>query len=758
VKVANSTRFFLIRATGALIGLAAQMTSAISVADDSPAASAPDGLQEIVVTARRREEREQSVPMTVSVLSGKDLAADSVVQLEDLAHTVPALLIVPSAFTANAPKFTIRSQSQYEPLLSEDPSVNVYFADVVQERAYGLNSQMYDLQSVEVLKGPQGTLFGRNTTGGDILLVPELPTKDFDAEVDSSVGNYGLTSISGILNLPINDILQLRLDAGILRRRGYTRDISTGVDLDDAHNENWRLGVLFTPTDEFKDTLFVTGFSALEHGTAQQITGNDPAGLQALAWPAAQAYLAEQRALPFHTVLDGPIAPDKANTALVANTTEWSPGAVTVKNIFGYRTVVASSGFEYDGTPINIFQSSSAINTKQYSDELQVLGNSFDHHLDWIGGLYWFKESGFENQVSTLDYAPYLLQNSAETGYVTNISDSVFAQATYHLPTIDTLSFTLGGRYTRDKRELLTNEIFNGGCGIYLDNAETEVADPCNGSASKTFSSPTWQAGIDWQFTPDKLLYFYQSRGYKSGGFNLRAQTPAEFTPYDPETVTQEELGLKADWHPGDTALRTNLAIYYQAYNNIQRTEANIIDGGLVTTIVNAATATVKGAEADITWLPVKSVELRAYWAYSNASYTRWLVPTGTGTYTDLSGDAFSYAPRNSGGGSLRKSVILPGNAGTFVAGIDGYHQTAINEQDINYLPYGVAPAYTIGNLRFEWQNAMDSGLTAAIFVRNFTDAKYYLGGTPVVGLGSTVMTLGPPLTYGLELQYKLRH
>ena len=738
-----------------LICLAAQMTSAVCLADDAPSAS--DGLQEIVVTARRREEREQSVPMTVSVVSGKDLAADSVVQLEDLTHTVPSLLIVPSAFTANAPKFTIRSQSQYEPLLSEDPSVNVYFADVVQERAYGLNSQMFDLQSVEVLKGPQGTLFGRNTTGGDILLVPQLPTKEFDVEVDSSVGNYGLTSINGILNLPVNDILQLRLDAGIMRRKGYTRDAATGVDLDDAHSETWRLGALFTPTEDLKDTLFITGFSALEHGTAQQITGNDPAGLQALAWPAAQSYLAAQRALPFHTVLDGPIAPDKAETTLLANTTEWSPGSVTVKNIFGYRSVVASSGFDYDGTPINIFQSASGINSKQFSDELQLLGTALDHHLDWIGGLYWFKEAGFEDQVAMLDYAPYLLQNSVQTGFVTNISDSVFAQATYHLPTVDTLSFTLGGRYTRDKRELLTNATFNGDCGVYLNNAASAVADPCYGSASKTFSSPTWQAGVDWQITPEKLLYLYQSRGYKSGGFNLRAQTPAEFTPYNPETVTQEEVGFKADWHPGDTALRTNIALYYQAYDNIQRTEANIIDGGLVTTIVNAATATVKGAEADVTWLPVKTLELRVYWAYSDAGYTRWLVPTGTGTFIDLSNDAFSYAPKNSGGGSLRKSIPLPGNLGTLVSGIDGYHQTAINEQDINYLPYGVAPAYTIGNLRVEWQNAMDSGLTASVFVRNFTNTKYYFGGTPVVGLGSTVMTLGPPLTYGLELQYKLR-
>jgi iron complex outermembrane recepter protein len=742
----------------ALIGVAAQLGSSAVVADDAPSAAASDGLQEIVVTARRREEREQSVPMTVTVLSGNDLAAESVVRLEDLTHTVPALLIVPSAFSADAPKFTIRSQSEYEPLLTEDPSVNVYFADVVQERAFGLNSQLFDLQSVEVLKGPQGTLFGRNSTGGDILLVPQAPTKDFDAQVDMSVGNYGLTTLSGILNLPVNDILQLRLDAGIMRRRGYTRDLTTGVDLDDAHNETWRLGVRFTPTDTLKNTLFVTGFSALEHGTAQQITGNDPAGLQALAWPAVQGYLQQQRSLPFHTVLDGPIAPDKTNTVLVANTTEWSPGSVTVKNIFGYRTVVSTSGFDYDGTPLAIFQSSAGINSKQFSDELQLLGSALDHHLDWIGGLYWFKESGFEDQVAALDYAPYLTQNSVQTGFVTNISGSVFAQGTYHLPWIDTLSFTLGGRYTRDKRELLTDATFNGACGVYLNNAGTDLANPCYGSASKTFSSPTWQVGVDWQMTPDKLLYLYQSRGYKSGGFNLRAQSPAEFTPYNPETVTQEELGLKADWHPGQTALRTNLAIYYQSYDNIQRTEANIIDGGLVTTIVNAATATVKGAEADVTWLPIKTLELRGYWSYSDAGYTRWLVPTGVGTFIDYSHDSFSYAPKNSGGASVRKSFPLPDSAGTLVAGIDGYHQTAINEQDINYLPFGVASGYTIGNLRFEWQDAMDSGVAVAVFVRNFTDQKYYLSGTPVVGLGSTVMTLGPPLTYGLELQYKLKH
>jgi iron complex outermembrane recepter protein len=275
---------------------------------------------------------------------------------------------------------------------------------------------------------------------------------------------------------------------------------------------------------------------------------------------------------------------------------------------------------------------------------------------------------------------------------------------------------------------------------------------------SKTFSSPTWQVGAEWQVTPARLVYVNSSRGYKSGGYNLRAQNPAEFAPYNPETVTQEELGLKADWHPGGTALRTNLALYYQAYDNIQREEATVVNGGLVTTIVNAATATVKGIEADVTWLPIKTLELRAYWSFSDAQYSKWLVPNGAGGFSDYSNFNFSYAPKNSGGGSARKSFLLSGDAGTLIAGIDGYHQTKIQEQDVNVIPDGIAPAYTIGNLRFEWKDAMHSGISTAIYVRNFTNTKYYRSGTPIVGLGSTTMTLGEPLTYGLELHYGLKH
>jgi iron complex outermembrane receptor protein len=753
------SKFLEPRTAGAvLMSVFCMMPSIGAQAQESASAATSGGLEEIVVTARRRAEPAQSVPMSVSVISGDDLASKSVVRLEDLTHAVPAIQIVPSAFSANTPRFTIRSQSEYEPLLTEDPSVNVYFADVVQERAHGLNAQLFDLASVEVLKGPQGTLFGRNSTGGDILLVPQAPTKEFDVQADMSVGNYGLTSFNGIINLPVNEILQLRIDGGIMRRRGYTRDVTTGVDLDDAHNEVWRIGALFTPTDTLKDTLFVSGFNAHEHGTALQMTGNDPTGLQALAWPAAQAYLREQQALPFHTVLSNVTPGDKVSTATVANTTEWNPGPVTLKNIFGYRKVSADQGFDYDGTPLSVFTSSEKLNSKQISDELQLLGTAFDHRLDWIGGLYWFKETGFEQQIAALDYAPYFTQNSVQTGYVTNISDSVFAQGTYRLPWLETLSFTGGARYTRDKRELTGDAVFSGNCGIYQDNAETTPASPCYKSVSKTFSSPTWQVGLDWQFTPDRLLYLNQSRGYKTGGFNLRAQNPAQFTPYNPETVTQEELGIKADWHPGGTALRTNVALYYQAYDNIQRIEAVVINGGLVTTIVNAATATVKGAEADITWLPFKTLEIRAYWAYSDARYSKWLVPIASGGLSDYSKNKFSFAPKNSGGASVRQSIPLQGDAGTLTAGIDGYHQSEVQEQDVNVVPDGVARGYTVGNLRFEWQNAMASGISAAIFVRNFTDAKYYTAGTPIVGLGSTVMALGAPLTYGLELHYRLKH
>jgi iron complex outermembrane recepter protein len=711
-----------------------------------------------MVTARRRDEREQSVPMTVSVLSGADLETKSVVRLEDLTHSVPSIQIVPSAFSANTPKFTIRSQSEYEPLLTEDPSVNVYFADVVQERAHGLNAQFFDLASVEVLKGPQGTLFGRNSTGGDVLLVPQAPTKEFDVQTDLTVGNYGLTTVNGVVNIPVNDELQLRVGGGVIRRRGYTRDLTTGVDLDDAHNEVWRVGALYTPTEILKDTLFVTGFQAHEHGTALQITGNDPAGLQALAWPAAQGYLLQQQTLPFHTVLGGVTPGDKVNTVSVANTTEWALEAFTLKNIFGYRKVGAGQNFDYDGTPLPIFTSREQLDAKQFSDELQILGSALDHHLDWIGGLYWFKENGVETQVAALNYAPFFVQNSVQTGNVTNISDSVFAQGTYRLPSIEALSFTAGARYTRDKRELTGTAVFNGGCGISLDNAGTIAADPCYETVGKTFSSPTWQVGVDWQITPEKLLYLNQSRGYKSGGFNLRAQTPAQFAPYNPETVTQEELGLKADWHPRGTALRTNIALYYQAYDNIQRTEATVINGGLVTTIVNAATATVKGAEADVTWLPVQSVQLRVYWAYSDAGYSKWLVPNAAGGYDDYSRNQFSYAPKNSGGASAQTQFALPGKVGTLLAEIDGYHQSEIQEQDVNVIPDGVARAYTIGNARLELQDVAASGVSVAFFVRNFTNRNYYLSGTPIVGLGSTVMTLSPPITYGLQIKYRLKH
>ena len=727
----------------------AQTGDGISDAGKAAASKAETGFDDIVVTARRRAENVQDVPVAVTAFDGASLARKSVVRLEDLTKATPALQVVPSAFSQNTPRFTIRSQSQFEPLLTLDPSVAVYFADVVQSRAHGLNAAMFDLASVQVVKGPQGTLFGRNTTGGAVLLAPNAPSMDgIEGSLTVNAGNYDLFTYEGVINLPITDRLAIRFAHQIVRRDGYSLNRATGERKDDQHNESWRLSVLYDSQSGFRNTLFLNGFSAKENGTAFKLTGATPAGLFATAYPTVPALLAAEKAAPFHSFVSAQTGTGAVvSTFGIENTTEVELGAVTLKNIFGYREVDSVSRFDFDGTTFQMFDSRESLDSNQFSNELQLLGKALDDRLDWIVGGYYFREKGVNSQGGILSFPGFFEQRTLDVGHVKNSSVSAFAQANYKLPFLEGLSVTAGGRLTRDKREL-TGSGTNFGICNRTDLSGVPLS-PCERHVEKSFKEPTYTFGLDYQISPHHLVYIAHRRGYRSGGFNLRARTPQEFTPFSPEIVKDVELGLKADWRIGGTSLRTNFALYRQKYDDIQRVQAVVINGVLVTTIVNAAKATVKGFEADATWLLGDNVEVRGFYSYSDPVYDNW-VARGV----DLSNNKFSYAPKHSAGGSLRITQPLPGDNGSISVMGDVYYQSRIQLQDVNVVPDGVEGGYATANARLEWNNVLGTKTSAALWVRNLTDTKYFTSGVPIAAFGSTVKTIGAPRTWGVELKY----
>jgi iron complex outermembrane receptor protein len=724
----------------------------------TPAAEeAPVG-GDILVTARRREERLQQVPVAVTAISGDDLARQSIVTLSDLTTKVPAIQIMPTAFSANIPRFVIRAQSQLEPLFAQDPSVAVYFADVVQARAHGVNGAMYDLASVQVLKGPQGTLFGRNSTGGAVLIVPKAPTPNLEGYGSIEVGNYGLRSLEGAVNIPLSDDLQIRLAGRSYAHNGYTRSVTTGIGFDDADNWSLRLGVKARIGDRITNTLFVNNFSATENGTALKLFNARPnlSGFT-LGVPALAEFAASQSE-GFHTVRTAFGADtSRIRTFGVENTTIFELNdELSIKNIFGYRHVSSDVPFDFDGTTQAMYQGRVTLKGRQYSDELQLVGKIGD--LDLIGGAYVFKENGQEIQNTLLDYRPAFIQSAYGQADVTNKSQSLFAQGSYHVPGIEGLSLTAGVRYTWDQRGL-HRVAFNGAnCSLVSADVGGTPLTPCERTGSYRHKEPTYTLGADWQIDPTKLIYFATRKGYRSGGINQRANLPSQFVPYQPETVTDYEVGLKADWRLGALGkLRTNIATFYQDYKDIQRTQTQTVGVApstiLITNVVNAAKARVKGVEVDATWNPIPAITLRGYYSLADAKYKQWIVPLAGGGTQDRSGFPFANVPKNSGGASATYRQQLGGNVGEVAISTDLYTQSKVQISDDNLIPEGINPGYTVINARLEWNGVMGSGVDVAAWVRNIAKEKYYTSGVGVAsaGLGFTVKTIGAPRTFGVS-------
>jgi iron complex outermembrane receptor protein len=727
------------------------------------------GLQEIVVTARRREESIQEVPVSITSLSGEALQQASVQRAEDLRFLAPSLQISPSPFGNSVPGYTIRGQRQLEALATQDPSVVIYFADVPMMRPHGTNGSFYDLQSVQVLKGPQGTLFGRNTTGGAVLVTPNRPGAEFGAEFTAGFGNYGAYNTGGYLNLPAGEKFALRVAGQLQHRDGYTRDLYDSADVDEDDAWSIRVGALWTPTDSIESYTVFEKSKRDQASSGWRLYAVNPTGAYA-AFPgvveALQVTLTRLEARDWHTVENDQVALEQSDTWSLSNNTTFEYGNLIFKNILGYREVETFGRFDYDGSAVQVtgsgtgsvslFNSQNILDGDQWSDEFQVLGQAFDDRLDWIAGAFWFKEDNYDDQRSDL------FGRRANVGTGINESKSLFTQGTYHFAGVDGLSMTAGYRHTWDDRELISENQIQGltqpELTCRLRNADGSIPDPCRRVTDYDDDAPTYSLGLEYQVNSDTLTYFSYDHGYRSGGLQLRANRETEVPTFDPETVDDYEIGLKTTMDLGSTTLRVNLAAFYSDYQDIQRTISYIPTGqtALSTAVVNAAAATIKGGELEVTFLPIDNLEISGFVGYTDAQYDSFPDPGGiTLPIPDkpLQDNKFAMLPETTASVTVRYSLPL-GDAGDAAAQVGWYMQTEMPISDIND-PNGFIDSYDLINASLEWNGVMQSPLDLRIYGKNLTDEEYSTGGTSVWTTGFITHILGAPRTYGMELRYR---
>jgi iron complex outermembrane receptor protein len=748
----------------------AAIASALAVTHTSEAAAAAadagvtakdtngTALQEVVVTARRREELLQNVPIAMQAATGAQLRTLGVFRTEDLKQISPGLVVIPSAFGDSVPTYIIRGQQQGNLWLTADAPVTTYFAEVPLGRFQGSSSGLFDLANVQVLKGPQGTLFGRNTTGGAILIVPQAPTSTFGGFADVSYGDYNNVRLESAVNIPVSDALRIRLAGTLTYHDGFTRNLA-GPALDNEYFTGGRLSLTYQPRPWFRDDLVLNGFHEDERPVGFKLTAVNPNGFFALLFP--EAVNVPGSYTDFHeTSLSSPAPPfgfdTRVDTFTVSNVTSVDlNSSLTFKNIFGFHHVSLYTFNDFDGSSIPLIDSREKMNSDQFSEEIQFQGDALDKHLHYTAGAFYFHEGGDDFQYVYLFGGG--AQNAGGAHNIVNQSEAIYAEATYKFDH-PAVSITLGARYSWDQRSLnFAAQLYNGPCLIHTTDLGDTIASPCSVPGSASFSKPTFNATVDWKPVDPWLLYVSYKTGYHAGAFDLNATHPGEMMPARPETVDQVELGSKYEWRTsGGISGRLNLALYRDDYKDVQKLVSVLQPNNTFQTLLeNAAEEILQGIEADGTVRITDAVELNASYAYIDAYYVSYISPS----QGDLSHNRVGSVIPNAATFGLTVRPPIPSSVGHLSVHADAYWQSTYPAGDINVDPVthqpihtGDVPSYWTANLRVELAQIMQSRWTLAAYVRNLFDEKYYVNGVDFyTSLGSIAQILGPPRTFGFE-------
>ena len=646
----------------------------------------------IIVTARRVEERIQDVPISITVLSQQQVADRNITNSTELAQYTPSLG-VNGRFGPEKASFSLRGFSQE---LNTLPTVGVYLADVVAPRLQsnitsgngaGVGT-LFDLQNVQVLKGPQGTLFGRNTTGGAILLVPNRPSSRLEGYVEGSIGNYDQRRLEAVLNVPLADTFRVRLGIDRNKRDGYLKNHS-GIGPDNFNDLDYtsvRLGVVADLTPNLENYTLATYVHSSTNGTLGHEVFCAPAGgpasggSNALTRAAVCNQFASEQARGF-SLYDvensDPAAFVKSTTWQVINTTTWKASdTLTLKNIISYGQARESYSFNITGdyipTPfVTVYPGPHRPQGDEwtFTEEFQLQGRSANDRLIWQAGFYHERSEplGTQEQYTSIFAQcsdPYAFKctplfitlprigmvPAGSVGVARNNyayrNDGLYGQATYKLT--DQLSLTGGFRYTWDwEREDADNirvvAFPTGPVAFSCSRATTPVGGAngsllTNGACTRSFiqksHAPTWLVDVDYKPSSDLLLYAKYARGYRGGGIN-EANVGAE--TWEPEKLDTYEVGLKASFH-GAVHGTFNIAGFWNDFTNQQATvvipQCTVADAGCtnpaptgINGIQNVGRSRIRGVEIESSVTVLKGLRFDLGYAFLDAKVTEATAP-----------------------------------------------------------------------------------------------------------------------------------
>jgi iron complex outermembrane receptor protein len=780
MRTSTTITAILLAGTAITAPAMAQDNTSAPAATSGPAAA--DSGNEIIVTARRRAENIEKVPIAITAIAGGDLQKRAIYNENDLQSAVPGLVIRQNGGT-NAFNYVIRGQS-VDTFTNSPPSVLPYI-DEVQIVSHSA-STFYDMGGIQVLKGPQGTLFGRNATGGAVLFQTAPATDEYGGYVSGRYGSFASHHVEAAVNIPLGDLGALRVAGSITGGGAFVTDYFTGQKYGDNQQNSVRGTLKLTPAAGFTNTTVFQYTD--EHGTNTpyelwSVNPNDCAAAPTTAYcllnpatsPGLVSYLAShpavyQGGLNEAVSLQHAIGPWEslasyppfhyADQRYVINTSELELNSeLKLKNIFGYNLAKSDDGFDYDGSPYHFFETQGAptpdgvkviptkgftLNTRQISDEFQVQGKGLDGKLDYVVGVYYLDQR--DQVVSNLTFGqPVFQADFIYTAQWDTQSIAGFAQATYKAT--DKLSLTGGFRYTHDKTTM-----------VQLPGSAWLFTHPDNTPEETSASKPSWTVSLDYQLTHSLLLYVTHRGSWRAGGYNYSVN-PENVTAasggnlFLPETTKDVEIGAKYSGNEMGIPVTLNGDGYIQWTDNIQRSAYILTANGVSLLTVNVPSARIEGLEGDVAIRPAEFLTIGGSVNYTHAKYTSNAV--------DILGNTILYGPFAdvpdwSGTIYAEIGTSLGGNAGRLTLRGDWYGQTEMHFSNVgdSTNPNTTLPGYGLFNARLTWSDIAGSRLQFSLFARNMFNEKYYLGGNPASNGGNTnVVNPGTPRMWGGEIR-----
>ena len=737
------------------LSLAASVSLALTLASAAAWAEPEQGLEEIVVTAQKRGENLQDVPIVITALTSESLDRSGISDTASLAAAVPGLVF--SNFLGDGQPY-LRGVGNESLTLGTDSSVSTYVDGVYMARMGGAVQELYDVERVEVIKGPQGTLFGRNSVGGSVSIVNQKPQPEFSADADVSIGNNNLGKGRAAVNVPLSDSVFMRASIITSQQDGFFRNLNTAGNIDalppgfggNAQLKDryggidltaGRLAVrwLISDATELNVSLDSSDDRTI-HGTAIHSLSQYPSPAvdfcrpelfpgAPLPCPTDPGATPGRRSNdPFDNYLNAlPKEETEQSGATATLTSEMGP--VRLTSITAYRKYSHQDFFDLDATDYYDSLQHDFTDSDTVTQEFQ-LASTATAPFQWVTGVYYLDDQARQNDRAALAAGAQIVDFQS---HLKTTAWAVFAQASYDIT--DSLRLTAGARYNSEKKDVRVDHT-----ALLFEAIEVPLTNAQN---AKTWSKFTPKLGLDWHVAENVMLYVSAQEGFKSGGYNTISTDPTTYE-FQPEEIKAYEAGVKSTFL--DNRLRVNAAGFWYDYKDLQVSQYD----STAVVITNAAKARIKGVDLDVSVAPVNALELRLAAEYLDAKFDQFDTydpDNVAGGLQDLSGYTLPRAPKFSytASGNYSLPIFNDNKLDAYLeyARTDQIYFSQFNQKYIEQEAVGLL------NARLTASRG-DGKYSISLWGRNLTNEFWYQHVIRNTSFAGAIGSPAQPRTYGL--------